>query len=130
MKSLSLSVVTLSILAIVFAQPTRLQNNDQTLIARLDTEYQAAVKNHDVATMDRILADDFLQAHSQNDRNLNNCSMSTNSFCYRIFIRVPPAARSTISSKLTATVCVSAYDPPTETCAGRINVRRLSVCQW
>ncbi|MGE5686672.1 MAG: nuclear transport factor 2 family protein, partial [Gemmatimonadota bacterium] len=28
--------------------------------AELDTRYQAAVKNHDAATMDRILADDFI----------------------------------------------------------------------
>ncbi len=32
----------------------------ERLIAALDTEYQAAVKNNDVATMDRILADDFV----------------------------------------------------------------------
>ena len=32
----------------------------QLLIAALDTEYQAAVKNNDAATMDRILADDFI----------------------------------------------------------------------
>jgi ketosteroid isomerase-like protein len=34
--------------------------NDQAAVAALDTEYQAAVKNNDVATMDRILADDFV----------------------------------------------------------------------
>ncbi len=28
-------------------------------IARLDTEYQAAVERNDAATMDRILVDDF-----------------------------------------------------------------------
>jgi ketosteroid isomerase-like protein len=32
----------------------------ETLIAALDTEYQAAVKSNDAATMDRILADDFI----------------------------------------------------------------------
>jgi ketosteroid isomerase-like protein len=32
----------------------------ETLIAALDTEYQAAVKANDAATMDRILADDFI----------------------------------------------------------------------
>ena len=32
----------------------------ESLIAALDTEYQAAVKNNDAATMDRILADDFI----------------------------------------------------------------------
>jgi ketosteroid isomerase-like protein len=30
------------------------------LVADLDAEYQLAVKNHDAATMDRILADDFV----------------------------------------------------------------------
>ncbi|HYR68434.1 MAG TPA: nuclear transport factor 2 family protein [Candidatus Dormibacteraeota bacterium] len=30
------------------------------IIADLDTEYQLAVKNRDAATMDRILADDFI----------------------------------------------------------------------
>ena len=33
---------------------------DQCVVAALDTEYQEAVKNNDVATMDRILADDFV----------------------------------------------------------------------
>jgi ketosteroid isomerase-like protein len=32
----------------------------EKLVARLDTEYQQAVKVHDVETMDRILADDFV----------------------------------------------------------------------
>ena len=32
----------------------------KAIVAALDTEYQAAVKNNDVATMDRILADDFI----------------------------------------------------------------------
>jgi ketosteroid isomerase-like protein len=32
----------------------------EALIAALDTEYQAAVKNNDAVTMDRILADDFI----------------------------------------------------------------------
>ena len=34
--------------------------NDAIVLAALDTEYQEAVKNNDVATMDRILADDFV----------------------------------------------------------------------
>lgn len=33
---------------------------DKKAIAALDTEYQAAVKNNNAATMDRILADDFI----------------------------------------------------------------------
>src|SRR5262245_29393759 len=36
------------------------ENGIKKLVADLDTEYQLAVKNHDVATMDRILADDFV----------------------------------------------------------------------
>jgi ketosteroid isomerase-like protein len=35
-------------------------NGDATIVARLDTEYQAAVKKNDAATMDRLLADDFV----------------------------------------------------------------------
>jgi ketosteroid isomerase-like protein len=34
--------------------------SDATIVARLDTEYQAAVKKNDAATMDRLLADDFV----------------------------------------------------------------------
>jgi ketosteroid isomerase-like protein len=34
--------------------------DDQKAVAALDTEYQAAVKKNDAATMDRILADDFV----------------------------------------------------------------------
>ncbi len=34
--------------------------NDATIIARLDTEYQAAVKKNDAVAMDRLLADDFV----------------------------------------------------------------------
>jgi ketosteroid isomerase-like protein len=33
---------------------------DRAAVARLDTEYQAAVFRNDAATMDRILADDFV----------------------------------------------------------------------
>jgi len=34
--------------------------DDEKAVAALDTEYQAAVKANDVATMDRILANDFV----------------------------------------------------------------------
>ena len=34
--------------------------DDEKILAALDTEYQAAVKKNDAATMDRILADDFI----------------------------------------------------------------------
>jgi ketosteroid isomerase-like protein len=35
-------------------------DNDATIVARLDNEYQAAVKKNDAAAMDRLLADDFV----------------------------------------------------------------------
>ena len=35
-------------------------NGDEKIVSALDTEYQAAVLSHDTATMDRILADDFV----------------------------------------------------------------------
>jgi ketosteroid isomerase-like protein len=34
--------------------------DDKKIVADLDTQYQLAVKNNDAATMDRILADDFV----------------------------------------------------------------------
>ena len=34
--------------------------SDKAAVASLDTEYQAAVKDNDTATMDRILSDDFV----------------------------------------------------------------------
>ena len=34
--------------------------DDAKIVAALDTEYQAAVKNNDATTMDRILSDDFV----------------------------------------------------------------------
>jgi len=34
--------------------------DDQKAVSALDTQYQAAVKTNDAATMDRILADDFI----------------------------------------------------------------------
>ena len=34
--------------------------DDKKIVASLDTQYQAAVKANDAATMDRILADDFV----------------------------------------------------------------------
>jgi ketosteroid isomerase-like protein len=42
------------------AAQSALHDNDAATVAALDTEYQAAVKRNDAATMDRILADDFV----------------------------------------------------------------------
>jgi ketosteroid isomerase-like protein len=53
-------VFTLGILTMIeAANQTRSSVDDEKVVAALDTEYQAAVKMNDVATMDRILADDF-----------------------------------------------------------------------
>lgn len=42
------------------AMDTPSSATDQRTVAALDTEYQAAVKNNDADTMDRILAEDFV----------------------------------------------------------------------
>ncbi len=55
-------VVVLAMLA-VLTPPTRSfasETADQKKVDALDVEYQQAVKNNDVATMDRILADNFV----------------------------------------------------------------------
>jgi ketosteroid isomerase-like protein len=41
-------------------KPARAETDDKSIVADLDTQYQLAVKNKDIATMDRILADDFI----------------------------------------------------------------------
>ena len=48
--------------AVVAAATGRAESPEEAarIVAALDTEYQAAVKNNDAATMDRILADDFV----------------------------------------------------------------------
>src|SRR5438309_10120136 len=53
----------LTIWILITMQPTiqaRSAADDEKAVAALDIEYQAAVKQNDVATMDRILADDFV----------------------------------------------------------------------
>jgi ketosteroid isomerase-like protein len=52
---------TLGIAVVIGAtEPARSSTDDEKAVAVLDTEYQTAVKNNDVATMDRILVDDFV----------------------------------------------------------------------
>jgi ketosteroid isomerase-like protein len=52
---------TLGIAVVIGAtEPARSSTDDEKAVAVLDTEYQTAVKNNDVATMDRILIDDFV----------------------------------------------------------------------
>jgi ketosteroid isomerase-like protein len=53
-----------AIVAPAFTRATRANGagseDAKTIVAALDKEYQAAVKKNDAATMDRILADDFV----------------------------------------------------------------------
>src|SRR5215467_5516687 len=57
-------VLRLALIASALALVTGVSRASDTVdgktVAALDTEYQAAVKNNDAATMDRILADDFV----------------------------------------------------------------------
>jgi ketosteroid isomerase-like protein len=56
-----LLAVTFGIAVMLTAtEKTRSSVDDEKIVAALDTEYQTAVKNNDVSTMDRILADDFM----------------------------------------------------------------------
>jgi hypothetical protein len=53
----------LMIIALSFGAATDLNassEEDVKTVAALDTKYQAAVKSNDAATMDQILADDFV----------------------------------------------------------------------
>ena len=50
--------ITLMLMTILSSN--RSAADDEKTVAALDTHYQEAVKNNDVATMDRILADDFV----------------------------------------------------------------------
>src|SRR5438876_7300520 len=53
--------LTLGILVMIGAtNQARSPADDEKAVAALDTEYQAAVKRNDAATMARILADDFV----------------------------------------------------------------------
>jgi ketosteroid isomerase-like protein len=53
-----LAVATL--FAMVPGMTSASPDDDKKTVSALDTEYQAAVRNNDAATMDRILADDFI----------------------------------------------------------------------
>lgn len=55
------SVLALVTVAWMVASASSLAGtDDRATVAALDTQYQAAVKANDVATMDRLLADDFV----------------------------------------------------------------------
>lgn len=59
MKSLLTAAVIGSLLTLAPTMVSGNSTDDAKTVAALDTEYQAAVKNNDAATMGRILADDF-----------------------------------------------------------------------
>jgi ketosteroid isomerase-like protein len=59
MKILSIYVAII-LLTAPCVIPKTLGDNDESTVANLDTEYQAAVKKNDAATMARILADGFV----------------------------------------------------------------------
>jgi len=53
--------VLFALVAVAFTGlSARAASDDRAAVTALDTAYQAAVKNNDAATMDRILADDFV----------------------------------------------------------------------
>lgn len=59
--SVILAVVTLWVALGAKNAPARAKvDADKETVKALDTEYQAAVKKNDAATMDRLLADDFI----------------------------------------------------------------------
>lgn len=61
MKKCLLGIILVgSLLTLVPLVVNANSEDDVRKVAALDTEYQAAVKNNDAATMDRILADDFV----------------------------------------------------------------------
>ncbi len=59
MKMLSMFATTLVMMALTLAKSNPGSNDDAKVVGALDTEYQAAVKRNDAATMARILAEDF-----------------------------------------------------------------------
>src|SRR6266566_6749915 len=57
--AIAVAVIVLAVMTLVGRQVLA-ADDDRKAVAALDTEYQAAVKKNDAATMDRILADDFI----------------------------------------------------------------------
>ena len=57
--AIAVAVIVLAVMTLAGRQVSA-ADDDRKAVAALDTEYQAAVKKNDAATMDRILADDFV----------------------------------------------------------------------
>ena len=60
MNILARFVLAIGLVTVVGVSALEASGDDRATVAALDTEYQAAVKNNDAATMGRILADDFV----------------------------------------------------------------------
>ncbi len=60
MKNAALFLTLVGLLLILPTHSHATAAEDKAAVAALDTQYQAAVKGNDAATMDRILADDFV----------------------------------------------------------------------
>ena len=60
MKRCGLLAGVMAVLVMTAVNVAAASSDDQKTVAALDTRYQAAVKANDAATMDRILADDFV----------------------------------------------------------------------
>lgn len=60
MKNLLVIGVAVIVLALGVSRMHASADDDKKAVAALDTQYQAAVEKNDAATMDRILADDFI----------------------------------------------------------------------
>jgi ketosteroid isomerase-like protein len=60
-RSIAIAVAVVGVaVVIVVGRLVSAATDDRKVVTALDTEYQAAVKKNDAATMDRILADDFV----------------------------------------------------------------------
>jgi ketosteroid isomerase-like protein len=60
MKTIALFLAVLCVVLATSRPVLAAAKDDRATVAALDTQYQAAVKSNDAATMDRILADDFV----------------------------------------------------------------------
>ena len=60
MRTLLRIGVAVTMLAVGVNRMNASADEDKKAVAALDTQYQAAVEKNDAATMDRILADDFI----------------------------------------------------------------------
>src|SRR5579864_4744040 len=58
--ALSIVGLALAMVTAILVKKVNAADDAKKLVAALDTEYQAAVKKNDAATMDRLLADDFI----------------------------------------------------------------------